>query len=109
MRFSRSNGRQDTAERLEDALARPSHLFPVWHVREPDLVFGGGRRAPDPKTGLRVYGPCGAEASNRVIRLGIIGTGETIDQAKAWIDRCRRSVANTNPDFDPYLAISFPG
>jgi len=110
MRSSRPPRRPETAELLQSLLAKPLQPFSVWHVKEPDLVFGGGHRAPDPKTGLRLYGPSGVNRGARGrIRLGIVGNGETIDLARAWIDRCRRPVVNADPDVDPYLAVTFPG
>jgi hypothetical protein len=102
--------RADAAQRIEEALARPSHPFRVWHVREPDLLFGRGSHCPDPKTGIRIHGPCGNDDHPYPsIRVGIIGTGQTIDKALAWVDRCRQSVASLDPDVDPYLAVPFPG
>src|SRR4051794_17391410 len=100
---ARPSRRIPDVQRIEAALAQPSQSFQVWYVREPDLVFGKGNRAPEPKTGLRIYGPCGNDDhAAPAIRIGIIGTGDTIDLARGWIDRCRRSVASNDPDVDPY-------
>lgn len=111
MRTNRRRPRNlDAAQRIEEALARPAHPFRAWHVREPDLLFGGGNRCPDPKTGIRIHGPCGNDDHpNPTVRVGIIGTGETLDKACAWVDRCKKPLASTDPDGDPYLAVPFPG
>ena len=102
--------RMDAAQRIEQALARESHPFRVWHVREPNLLFGRGNHSPDPKTGIRIHGPCGNDNQpSPVLRLGLIGTGETIDKAAAWIDRCKQVVASQDSNVDPYLAVPFPG
>ena len=64
------------------------------YVPEPLLLFGGGRRAPDPKTGLALYGPFDVDAAEhrKTVRLGLIGTGRTLDLAARWIERCGREV-----------------
>jgi hypothetical protein len=98
----------DLAERLQ---AQPSTLR-AWHIPEPDLVFGREGRSPDPKTGLANFGPWGLDEGQPLLqlRLGIVGTGETIQNAQHWVDRCRRRVdPRTGDDVDPILFPSFPG
>lgn len=67
--------------------------FKSLFVQEPLLTFGDGKRYVDPKKGLLAYGPClyaNRRAIASTIRLGIVGTKETIDECKYWIQRCRR-------------------
>jgi hypothetical protein len=71
--------------------------FETMFLGEPDLLFGERRTMPDPKTGLALYGPYDLTDEGRPsrIRLGIVGTGATIDLARRWIDRCRSKVMPT--------------
>jgi len=68
--------------------------FEATHLPEPMLVFGDGRREPDPKTGLALHKPYDLRTPGRktTIRLGIIGTGPMIDAVHAWLDRSNRRV-----------------
>ena len=63
-------------------------------LSEPSLVFGDGKREPDPKTGLALHRPYdwGTPGRRNAIRLGVIGTGHMIDRVYAWLDRCTRRV-----------------
>lgn len=103
------------SQRLSDALisqAPPS--FNAWHMPEPRLIFAGGESCEDPKTGLALYGPAALDNAPRTtIRLGIIGTGETIQLLKNWVRRAESKIspglnARRKP-YDPILAPDFPG
>lgn len=99
---------QDLAARLQ---AQQSALK-SWHLPEPDLLFARGGMSPDPKTGLSLFGPWGIEDGEPLlqIRVGIIGTGDTIAEARRWLDRCRRRIDPTEKqDADVVLFPSFPG
>jgi len=91
-------GRNRTADSRPDAasiLARARvPEFETIHLPEPQLVFAKHRRMVDPKTGLGLYGPFDAEDPGRrtQIRLGVIGTGETIDLVRKWVDHSRGKV-----------------
>ncbi len=97
---------------LEDLLARPATHFKSWFIKEPALEFGDGHRAADPKMGISTFGPCGTEEGYPLstIRVGIIGDGDSIQEAQQWLDRCRGTVTPAQgADVDPYLFPSFPG
>ena len=80
------------------------HRFPSWLVPEPLLEFGNCGMNVDPKTGLELHGPF---ATVRSIRLGIIGSGETIGHTLEWIERSRSRIKGV-PE-QPYLFPDFPG
>jgi hypothetical protein len=100
---------------LDTLLTSAAKPFVSWHVREPPLVFHGGLQSPDPKTGLSLLGPWGTpeEEPLRQIRVGIIGTGQTVQEARNWLDRCRQQVCpvktSVDEQVDPILFPSFPG
>ncbi len=115
-RPKRKNHRRtfDLANRLNQIQSRS---FNAWHLPEPNLVFHKHFRLVDPKTGLGLYGPwaLNEEGAPTQIRLGIIGTGETIDRAQQWIRRCANKVHPALPKKrnervkDPIMFPSFPG
>jgi len=74
-------------------------------------VFGDGKTFIDPKVGLTLYGPLRAGeariAAPASIKVGIVGTGETIAQANRWIDRI--SSGPVRSDSSPFQRPSFPG
>src|SRR4051812_27659326 len=95
-----SGGAATRSKRLSDALisqAPPS--FNAWHMPEPRLIFAGGQACEDPKTGLALYGPAALDSGPRTtIRLGVIGTGETIQLLKNWV---RRAESRITPGLNP--------
>ncbi len=78
---------------------------------EPHLLFGGGHRHIDPKTGLALYGPYSladqADPTINVVRIGIVSTGPLVTELRSWIAACRRQV--TNDGSQPFLHPPFPG
>ncbi|MEM0117216.1 MAG: hypothetical protein QXV32_02110 [Conexivisphaerales archaeon] len=68
-----------------------------WHIEEPKLLFGDGQSHVDQKSGLLLFGPYtpGAEEKSAPssIRLGIIGTGQTIELARRWLQKCQTGVS----------------
>lgn len=103
------------SQRLTDALisqAAPS--FHAWHIAEPRLIFAGQQACEDPKTGLTLFGPAALDNAPRSsIRVGVIGTGETIQALKNWVNRARGKIsaglnARGKP-YDPILNPDFPG
>jgi len=84
--------------------------FQSLFVEEPLLTFGEGKSYIDPKMGLLAYGPCMFKTRRVIsssIRLGIIGTRETINLAQHWINRCHGEIqGKTN---DAKLFPPFPG
>jgi len=103
-------GRADMERKLLEAQP-PS--FHAWHVPEPKLLFAAQNQSVDPKTGLALYGPFDA-GERPVIRVGIIGSGETIAEAVNWLQSVRREVeplkqGSKQRYADPILFPPFPG
>lgn len=77
-----------------------SHVFD-----EPMLEFGDGGQHCDPRQGLREHGPL-QPGSGEVIRVGVIGTEETIGgfteflaETARGIESQNKQLINLNPDF----------
>lgn len=84
--------------------------FESTFIDEPFLTFGEGKKYIDPKMGLLAYGPClykNRRAISSSIRLGIIGSKETIALAKQWIGRCQSRIPGKEEN--SLLFQSFPG
>lgn len=80
------------------------------HLKEPPLEFGGGMRHPDIRFGLTDYGPfdSGMEGAPRRIRLGIVGSAETVEGTARWIERCTEGFP-AKESRQPNLFPPFPG
>ena len=74
---------------------------------EPLLEFGGGGREIDIRFGLMRHGPLEPERASRV-RLGVIGTNETIEGFSRFLDRCQVGIG-AKPSRQPNLFLPFPG
>lgn len=88
--------------------------FSAWHIEEPKLVFAGYRRTEDPKTGITLFGPRQLDKlSRQTIRIGIIGTGDTIQLLQNWLAtaECRITAGRNKVGkaYDSVLAPDFPG
>jgi len=69
------------------------------YLGEPKLQFGHYFEHEDTKTGLAEYGPFGKNLPGlhrNQIKLGFIGTRETISGAKEWIEVCRTPIESEN-------------
>lgn len=75
-------------------------------IREPDLEFADGGRHLDPRFGVLRYGPLDASRGGepRFIEVGIIGTNETIEKLRDWLEECR----NPLPGKETHLKNLFP-
>lgn len=74
------------------------------YLNEPLLVFGDRGMHVDPKAGIARYGPYSYSPARRhpqTIRVGFIGTAETIDQAQHWLELTARGVPGDakHPEF----------
>lgn len=91
-------------------LASAKH-FQSWFIPEPLLVFGNGNTHIDPKIGLTLYGPLRTSNSNypspTSIRVGIVGTGETIGLTNRFLDRLANKIPGSVDN--PFLYPEFPG
>jgi hypothetical protein len=69
------------------------------YLGEPKLQFGHYFEHEDAKTGLAEYGPFGKNIPGlhpNQIKLGFIGTRETISGAKEWIETCGTPIESEN-------------
>lgn len=78
-------------------------------LHEPELEFGTGRHI-DIKFGLMNYGPLDFDRplAPKRIKLGIVGTPETIEGVTTWLDKCRLGIT-AKPSKRPNLFPRFPG
>lgn len=79
-------------------------------LTEPELEFGGLGRHIDIKFGLMDHGPFDYDSSvaPREIKVGLIGTTETIEGVMAWFERCRHEIP-AKKSRQPHLFPRFPG
>jgi hypothetical protein len=85
-------------------------MIRVSHIEEPELEFGGGVRHVDVRFGLIDNGPfdAGLETRPNEVRVGIIGSAETIDLANTWLERCKAGI-EAKASKQPNLFPAFPG
>jgi hypothetical protein len=80
-------------------------------ISEPLLMFGGGHKHVDPKTGLALYGPYSLQghirAPLRSVTVGIVGPSAMTADAEAWLQACQGML--TNDGSQPFLYPHFPG
>lgn len=67
-------------------------MFRSIYMPEPKLEFGDGGQHIDPRAGLIDYGPLQPMVGD-VIRVGVIGTGETIAGFSKFMERCQDGIA----------------
>jgi hypothetical protein len=82
----------------------------VTFLDEPSLEFGGSGRHIDIRFGIMEYGPLDRTRGTapRRIRVGLVGSSETIEGTLAWLDRCKKGLA-AKPSRQPNLFPCFPG
>jgi hypothetical protein len=80
------------------------------HLKEPPLEFAGGQRHPDIRFGLMDYGPfdVGMEGAPKRIKLGIVGSAETVEGIARWVERCARGF-EAKESREPNLFPPFQG
>lgn len=81
----------------------------VEFLEEPELEFGTGRHI-DIRFGISNYGPhdIGSDQAPSTIRVGIVGTAEDVDRARAFLELCRTEIAGAKSR-QPNLRPPFPG
>lgn len=64
-------------------------------IDEPALLFANGKKHVDPKTGIPLYGPrsFGTSRHKPVIHIGFIGTSNSVDNARKFLDLCSQGIA----------------
>jgi len=77
---------------------------------EPELEFGNGGTHVDIRHGLLHYGPLdlGETSAPNQLRIGLIGTEESISSIREWLDRCREGVAAKQSKLKNLFPL-FPG
>jgi hypothetical protein len=89
----RMRPRQSSSVRQSPEIASTrvtSRSFSTAFLPEPELRFGNDGTDTDPKRGLTLYGPCdlGTVGHRDRVRVGIVGTDTTIEQAIGWLEEC---------------------
>lgn len=81
----------------------------IEHIQEPELEFGTGRHV-DIRFGLMSHGPVDYARSlaPRQIRLGLVGTTQTLEAVTTWLARCRDGIPAKKSN-QPNLFPRFPG
>jgi hypothetical protein len=90
------------------SLTNPAALITGTYFPEPLLRFANDGLHLDPKAGIARYGPRSWTASGRHptrLRVGLIGTAETVDAARTWMDERSAGVAGdeNNPEFPGWM------
>lgn len=77
---------------------------------EPELEFGNGSRHIDIRFGMKWNKPFdyGSVLSPKDIKLGIIGTPETVEGVENWLEICRSGIT-AKESKKPHLFPEFPG
>jgi len=71
----------------------------IEYLEEPNLQFGDFFEHEDTKTGLAEFGPFGKSVPGlhpAEIRIGFVGTRETISKAREWIGQCSHYIESEN-------------
>ena len=69
------------------------------YLEEPKLQFGDYFEHEDTKTGLAEFGPFGKNIPGlhpSEIKLGFVGTRETIAGAREWVEKCGSPIESEN-------------
>lgn len=79
-------------------------------LAEPELEFGHRGRHIDIRYGLMAFGPLdyGTDRAPHEIKLGIVGTANTVEGLTAWLNRCARGLPAKQGKY-PALFPRFPG
>lgn len=77
---------------------------------EPELEFGSSGTHVDIRYGITRHGPLdlGDASAPTQLRVGLVGTEETITAVREWLDRCRGGIA-AKPSKLSNLFAPFPG
>lgn len=78
---------------------RTKMIIETEYFEEPKLEFGDYFEHEDSKTGLAEYGPFGKNVAGfhpSEIKLGFIGTRETVSGAQEWFEKCSLYIESEN-------------
>src|SRR5262249_15716493 len=105
-------GRNGSKARLggDRGLASAGGRMNITFLDEPALEFGGGGRPINNRLRVMGHGPphrTRGGAPQR-IRMGLVGSGETVEGTLSWLDRCKSGV-DAKPSRQPNLFPRFPG
>ena len=82
--------------------------FNLSHLRRTLLEFAGGGHV-DVRFGLIEYGPVDfSTARTKEIRLGVVGSAQTVGKLGEWLRRCEHGIPAKNSR-QPNLFPAFPG
>ncbi len=76
------------------------------YIQEPLLAFGDGGKHVDPKEGVARFGPYSVSDVSRHprhIKVGLVGSAETISEVREWMQAASQGVPGEGPH------LSFPG
>jgi hypothetical protein len=83
--------------------------FSLTHLSEPLLEFAGNGRHVDVRFGLLDYGPVDFSTERtKEIRLGAVGSSQTVGKLGDWLRRCEDGIPAKNSR-QPNLFPAFPG
>lgn len=73
----------------------PAFRIRAKYLKEPELLFGDGGECVDPRLGISTFGPesIGSARHPTTIRIGLIGTADTIAATREWLTRVRDGVS----------------
>ncbi len=79
-------------------------------LQEPELEFGNGGRHIDIRFGMMHYKPLDYDTttSPKEIKLGIVGSSETVEGLETWLEKCKHGIDAKNSK-QPHLFPQFPG
>ena len=78
---------------------------------DPDLEFGNSNRCADMRFGIGHFGTFDFDNRDgpREIKLGFVGTEETIGSLVEWLKKCESQIPGKTPSKQPRLYPPFPG
>lgn len=80
------------AEDYETLLKRIQHRFDSAYCSEPNMRFAGSQIVANPKRGIADFGPLEELKIKPVIRVGVIGTPQSVDSFSSYLKAISRNV-----------------
>ena len=102
---------KEIIENLDQPNDKIDIVFDSNYIQEPDLIFGNQKEDKDPRIGLSLHGPYyytkEQEPTPRFIRIGIIGSGNTITLTKKLLEKLSEEIKSNSTN--KWLYPDFPG